>query len=315
MGAKVTALAALAAYYVPVISLGTWRSDRRGRSRKKLPGPHRDGNGEAAKADGNYSISLRLFLANREVPLLLALCSMTAAWGGGGYLCGTAEAVFKNGLLSVQAPLGYAISLLLGGRFFSHKMRSTRSVTMLDPLQQLYGRWMGPLLCVPALFGELFWTAAALAALGDSAEVIGDLNGTACIVACLLLTMSYTTMGGLNSVVQTDAVQLCATIIGLWICVPFCITNDASGIIDVSETTANRLTFPDVTQLVDNFLSFVCGGIPRQVYFQRVLSSSSLFNAKMFSYISAIGCLLLAVPPIIIGTVSRTASKDSHTRI
>ena len=45
-------------------------------------------------------------------------------------------------------------------------MRSQGYVTMLDPFSQKYGERMGGLLYIPALFGEVFWSAAILAALG-----------------------------------------------------------------------------------------------------------------------------------------------------
>ena len=37
---------------------------------------------------------------------------------------------------------------------------------MLDPLQRKLGKRMGGLLFLPAVCGELFWSAAILAALG-----------------------------------------------------------------------------------------------------------------------------------------------------
>lgn len=54
----------------------------------------------------------------------------------------------------------------LGGYFFANKMRSQGYVTMLDPFSQKYGERMGGLLYIPALLGEVFWSAAILAALG-----------------------------------------------------------------------------------------------------------------------------------------------------
>jgi hypothetical protein len=56
--------------------------------------------------------------------------------------------------------------LLLGGIFFANKMRTKGYVTMLDPLQDAYGSRMGGLLFLPALCGEVFWSAGILAALG-----------------------------------------------------------------------------------------------------------------------------------------------------
>jgi len=47
-------------------------------------------------------------------------------------------------------------------------MRSQGYVTMLDPFQRKYGERMGGLLYIPALMGEVFWSAAILAALGNT---------------------------------------------------------------------------------------------------------------------------------------------------
>ena len=56
--------------------------------------------------------------------------------------------------------------ILLGGIFFAHRMRREGYVTMLDPLQDVFGGRMGGLLFLPALCGEVFWSAGILAALG-----------------------------------------------------------------------------------------------------------------------------------------------------
>ena len=54
----------------------------------------------------------------------------------------------------------------IGGIFFAHRMRKEGYVTMLDPLQECFGGRMGGLLFIPALCGEVFWSAGILAALG-----------------------------------------------------------------------------------------------------------------------------------------------------
>lgn len=55
-------------------------------------------------------------------------------------------------------------------------MRSRGYVTMLDPFQQLYGKRMGGLLFIPALMGEIFWSAAILSALGRFAQIYGTVT-------------------------------------------------------------------------------------------------------------------------------------------
>jgi high affinity choline transporter 7 len=46
-----------------------------------------------------------------------------------------------------------------------------------------------------------------------------------------------------------------------------------------------------------------------QVYFQRVLSSRSAAGAELLSYIAAIGCAVMAVPPILIGAIGKSAGE------
>lgn len=133
-----------------------------------------------------------------------------------------------------------------GGLFFAKPMRSRGYVTMLDPFQQLYGKRMGGLLFIPALMGEIFWSAAILSALGEfvspadykikacsqivsagamffhllltvgaTLSVIVDINIKMSVVISALIAIFYTLVGGLYSVAYTDVVQLFCIFVGL----------------------------------------------------------------------------------------------------
>lgn len=43
-----------------------------------------------------------------------SLVPVSATWVGGGYINGTAEAIYSSGLVWCQAPFGYALSLVFG---------------------------------------------------------------------------------------------------------------------------------------------------------------------------------------------------------
>ena len=62
-------------------------------------------------------------------------------------------------------------------------------------------------------------------------------------------------------------------------------------------------------QYLDLFLLLILGGVPWQVYFQRVLSSKSGAKAKLLSYVAAFGCIIMAIPPMIIGAVARVTGQ------
>ncbi|TMS06755.1 High affinity choline transporter 1 [Larimichthys crocea] len=167
-------------------------------------------------------------VGGRDIGLFVGGFTMTATWVGGGYINGTAEYVYLPGcgLAWAQAPFGYALSLVVA---FSLPNPCVHAgyVTMLDPFQQLYGKRMGGLLFIPALMGEIFWSAAILSALGATLSVIVDININMSVVISAMIAIFYTLVGGLYSVAYTDVVQLFCIFLGLWISVPFAMSNPA----------------------------------------------------------------------------------------
>lgn len=55
------------------------------------------------------------------------------------------------------------------------------------------------------------------------------------------------------------------------------------------------------------------GGIPWQVYFQRVLSASSATYAQVLSFLAAFGCLIMAVPSVLIGAIGASTGETAHS--
>ncbi|XP_072143231.1 high-affinity choline transporter 1-like isoform X2 [Dermacentor andersoni] len=306
MAVHIPAVMAMLLYFVLIMCVGVW-------SGRKL---------HIFKEDGHISTSdlrhrrpqqnrflHRMFLADRNMSLTLGISSMTAIWVGGGYLNGTAEAVYTHGILYCHAPIGYAISLILGGFFFAQKMRTTNAVTMLDPFQELYGRWMGLLLCLPAVCGEVLWTAAMLAALGDTADAMLEVDSQLFIVFAATTIFFYTALGGHYSIAYTDVLQLCTTAVFMWVCVPYVLKGRGVGTVTGPETDLlGHIPMADAGQLFDAFLMTALGGIPWQVYFQCILGCKSDFDAVALSYVAALGCVFMALPPLIIGAAAKTTN-------
>ncbi|KAM7304149.1 hypothetical protein ISCGN_014049 [Ixodes scapularis] len=61
-------------------------------------------------------------------------------------------------------------------------------------------------------------------------------------------------------------------------------------------------------QYSDAMLLLMMGGVPWQVYFQRVLSCRTVEGAELLSYMAALGCLIMAVPSILIGATAKAAN-------
>ncbi|KAF2365452.1 Sodium/solute symporter [Trinorchestia longiramus] len=254
-----------------------------------------------------------IILAGRTIGTFVGLMTMTATWVGGGYINGTAEVTYTRGLLYCQAPFGYAISLALGGIFFAKKMRDCEYKTMLDPLQECYGQRWGCMLYLPALAGEALWSASILAALGSTLAVILGLTDAISVIVSAAIAVLYTMMGGLYSVAYTDVVQLFCIGIGLWLAVPFAMHSEYSGSLSLNNTNwlgeVPQNPYEWSTWWDYAFL-LICGGIPWQVYFQRVLSSKTGKQAQILSIGASVGCLVMAVPAVLIGAVARTVEWE-----
>ncbi|XP_033109759.1 high-affinity choline transporter 1-like isoform X2 [Anneissia japonica] len=260
------------------------------------------------KTKGSTSTD-EVMLAGRSIGLSIGVFTMTATWVGGGFINGTAQSVYADGLIYTQAPWGYSCSLIVGGLFFAKKMREQGYVTMLDPFQLKFGKRMGGLLFLPALSGEIFWSSAILAALGSTFSVILDIDTTLAIIVSACIAMSYTLFGGLYSVAYTDVVQLICIFIGLWFSVPFAFTSEHFTTISGPNSTwlgtwDNRYA----GEWIDYAFLLVCGGLPWQVYFQRVLSASSARYAQILSYSAGFGCLIMTIPSILIGAIATSTN-------
>lgn len=262
------------------------------------------------------------FVAGRTVPLVISVFTMSATWIDGGYVNGTAEYTASAGLAWVQAPWGYALSLIIGGLFFARIMRRYEFKTMLDPLEQRFGKYMAGLLFLPALCGETFWTAAILTALGTTFATILNLDFNTAIVLSALIGIAYTSIGGLWAVALTDVVQLLFLFFGLYLIIPFVLPH-VGGLDNLIQNYTLKKGemawfFPPIDgwrhaawgnqfwNWCDMALLLLFGGIPWQVYFQRVLSARDEDTAVRLSVLSGFVCLLAAIPPIIIGMVAAT---------
>jgi high affinity choline transporter 7 len=301
MSVRVAGLVTLAVFYALFFALGTYVG-RRTRGNKSTDG---------------------LLLAGRRLPLVLGLLTMTATWVDGGYINGTAEALYNpdQGLLWAQAPWGYALSLLFGGLIFARPMRRHGFTTMVDLFDRRWGKRVAAVLFVPAVLGEIFWSGAILAALGMTISTMLGMERQPAILISAAVAIAYTMTGGLWSVAWTDSLQFVCIAVGLGVAAPFLI-EQAGGLSAVvggyrerfgaaawplpASTTFGLAPGSDHSgwRWTDGALLLICGGIPWQVYFQRVLACRTDRAAVAFSIGACFLCLAMAVPPAMIGATA-----------
>ncbi|CAN7992852.1 unnamed protein product, partial [Ixodes hexagonus] len=150
MAINIPGLLAILFFYVVIIAVGVWAGRK----------------GQVSTPNSDDILGSQAMLAGRNIGVFVGVFTTTATWVSGGSINGTAEVIYTSGLVRTLAPFGYSMSLVIGGYLFAAKMREAGYRTMLDPFQVHFGNRMGGLLFLPALCGEVFWTAAILAALG-----------------------------------------------------------------------------------------------------------------------------------------------------
>lgn len=138
----------------------------------------------------------------KEVLFLLALCLFF---------------VTKDNLATKQlifTPLTFLL-FFLGGTLFSRQMRNSDHITILDPLQEKFGKVIACILYIPALLNEFMWCAASLAVLSLLFRDVFDDNYQYLIILPVFVIIMYSVFGGYCSIVYTSSLLLVFIVICL----------------------------------------------------------------------------------------------------
>ncbi|XP_039600061.1 high-affinity choline transporter 1-like [Polypterus senegalus] len=307
MALHIPGLVAVVVFYAVILITGIWAAKISKKEEKKYVGERSE-------------VSM---LGGRNLGIWLGIFTTTATWVGGGYILGTAELVYlpSKGLLWATGPVGYTISLILGGFFFAGPMRAKKYVTVIDPFQKKFGNIVSSILVLPLVMSDIFWAACILGALGGTMKVILDIKSLYSILLSSIVAICYTLLGGLYSVVYTDVIQLIFIFFTLWLCIPFFLINPA--VTNIWYTATHEvyqapwigfLELEDAGIWLDEFFVTCLGGLCCQPFYQRVLASSSVKHAKIMCLVSGIFCLSLGIPPMLIGAMAASTdwNQTSH---
>ena len=121
-------------------------------------------------------------------------------------------------------------------------MRRLGFTTLIDPFEARFGKRWAAVLFLPALAGELFWSAELLVAIGSTFGVLLGMHLTTAILLSAVVTTAYTVLGGMWSVAYTDIFQLGLVALGLAAALPF-VLDGAGGL--TSAWTAYVAARPD----------------------------------------------------------------------
>jgi len=261
-----------------------------------------------------------LLLAGRSMPLWIAVLTTTATWVDGGYLLGTVERTQAGLAAGLQGGVCFGLSLILGGLVFAGPMRRYEFTTLVDPFEARFGRGWAAVLFVPAMLGEVFWSAELLVAIGATCGAILNVDLTTAIVASAAVVTCYTVIGGMWSVAYTDVFQILLVPIGMVAALPFALAEVGglseawqhygrelgSRAMPIAPWSAGDPAWPFASRVGwwEMAVMLILGGIPWNCYFQRVLSCQTVSKARWHSVLAGVLTIALTIPPVLLGVAA-----------
>ncbi|MBN1505548.1 MAG: sodium:solute symporter family protein [Sedimentisphaerales bacterium] len=257
-------------------------------------------------------------LAKRSLPLALIFGSLCAAYVGPGFSIGFVGKGFQSGLLFLLIGLAYSAQNILVGVFIAPRLRSlTDCHTLGDAIGRKYNRTCQILAGVISV-GLCMGFAAVMAKAGG--VVVQDVFGIPkwiAIVLMAIVTMLYTSFGGLQASVMTDALQftlftlLMPAILLFTLFVPL---NDGAAALAYELKAATVAGFRSTSwvQIAGLVAAFLLGETLIPPYANRALASKTtsasrnsfilagLFSVVWFTVMIALGIVARAVvsPPV-----------------
>ena len=257
-------------------------------------------------------------LAKRSLPLALIFGSLCAAYVGPGFSIGFVGRGFESGLLFLLIGLAYSAQNILVGIFIAPRLRSLSDChTLGDAIGRKYNRTCQIVAGIISV-GLCLGFAAVMAKAGG--VVVQDVFGIPKWIAIILIaivTTLYTSFGGLQASVMTDALQftlftlLMPAILLFALFVPL---NDGAAALTYELKAATAAGFQSTSwvQIVGLVAAFLLGETLIPPYANRALASKTtsasrnsfilagLFSTVWFTVMIALGIVARAVvsPPV-----------------
>ncbi len=260
-------------------------------------------------------------VAGRGLPLWLCSMTVIATWFGGAMMLGGAGAAYDDGMFGViEDPWGGALALLLIGLFFARFFRRLRMMTVVDFMEQRFGKVASFGIVITTLFSNIVWVGAMLVAFGVVFEALTNVPMEAGIIGGAIVIFVYTAVGGMWAVALTDFVQMLIIMIGL-IVLFVVVWIDVGGWSAISphlpEGTFRMLPLENTGEQWLNYLRAwtIIGvvDISAQTLFQRVSSAKDEQVAQNAFYIGSVGYLFFGMIPVFLGIIGSVTMPELST--
>ncbi len=263
-------------------------------------------------ASRKISNSDNFLVAGRSMPLWLVSATLVASWLGGGSIIGAAGASYDDGLLGVIAdPFGASMVFFIVGFFFVRMFRRLRLLTVVEFLDNRYGKTASTIAAVGMMSSTIGWAGGLLVAFGLIFQSLTGVPMETGILFGAVVVFIYTITGGLWAVALTDFVQFLLIAIGL-VMLLIVVLVDVGGWSAVSSQLPEG-TFRSIPEeprwdaWLNYFRAWLILGfadVTSQTLMQRGLAAKSERVAQNSFYLAGAFYLTLGMIPVILGLVA-----------
>ncbi len=247
-------------------------------------------------------------VAGRSLGWGLGTFTIFATWFGAETVVGAAGTVYTEGVGATSAePFGYALCLLLMGLVFAVPLWRRGLTTLADLYAQRYSPTVARIAAVVLIPGSLLWAAAQVRAFGQVlAATSSTIDVSLGVGVAAVLTIAYTTLGGMLADAITDLIQGAVLTLSLVVLV-VAVSSDVGGatvLLDAARTAAAaRPAMPDAgwLALAETWAIPVCGSVVATELVTRVISARSARVASGSAVLAAGLYLLLGLIPVVLG--------------
>ncbi len=257
------------------------------------------------------------FVAGRRLPPLLVFATFLAANIGAGSTVGAASIGYRIGLgawwWNASAGIGsIALALWAGPRLWEWA-RDRGFLTFGDFLEWRYGRVMRGSASILIWFASLSILAGQLLGASTILQVVLDWPRWVGAVAAGIIVLTYFVAGGLLSSAWVNLVQLAVKLTGFALAVVFALglVGGWSGLEAARDVPA---TFTSLSGPPGHWLSLLLLLVPAFIVspglIQKAYGAESARAVRIGVGINAIGLLIFAICPAVLGMVARVLHPD-----
>jgi SSS family solute:Na+ symporter len=250
---------------------------------------------------------------NRSYTAPVIFATLSASFIGGGFTSGLAEKVFSMGLVYVVALWGFSLKEILVATLIAPRLEPfKKAVSVGDIMGQLYGRSAKIFTGMAATLVAAGIAGAQFAAFGYVLNVLLGVNPVLGIIVGTAIVLTYSTLGGLKSVVTNDVIHFTVLIIALPIVLLLGL-KQVGGFSHLVESVPKEhmslLGSVSWLALIGLFLNFFFGETLVPPYVQRLLIGrnfketakgtlwSGLLSIPFFMMVGIIGLIALMIKP------------------